>query len=218
MLMKVSVPVAAPAIVGSKVTANAAVCFGLRVSGKVRPLEIAKPLPAIEAAVMVSGMFPDEVSVSDCVIAVFVRTLPNARPVELTFSAAVGTFRLSFRLADTPFAVPVRVAVCAVVTAEAVTMKTAVADPLGTVMDAGTVTALLLLERSTVKPPLPAAEVRVTLQDSVTAPVSDVLLQETTLSAGGTWPVPPTLPVCIPRAESVRQQRIGSGRRESATE
>jgi hypothetical protein len=66
------------------------------------------------------------------------------------------------------------------------------------VTDAGTVTALLLLFRFTVWPPLFAAAVRVTVQASVVAPVSELLLQETALGAGTDWPVPFRLTVAAP--------------------
>jgi hypothetical protein len=46
---------------------------------------------------------------------------------------------------------------------------------------AGTVTAVLLLERLTVSPPLGAAALSVTVQASLTDPVMDVLLQENAL-------------------------------------
>ena len=82
--------------------------------------------------------------------------------------------------------------------AEAVAVKAAVVAPLATVTDAGTVTALLLLLRLTVRPPLFAAAVRVTVQASVVAPVSELLLQETALSAGTSWPVPLRLTVAVP--------------------
>ena len=70
-------------------------------------------------------------------------------------------------------------------TAAVVAVKGAVADPAGTVTDAGTVTALLLLARDIAKPPLGAAAVRVTVQTSLAAPVSELLAQESALSAAG---------------------------------
>jgi sulfur carrier protein ThiS len=47
---------------------------------------------------------------------------------------------------------------------------------------AGTVTAALLLARLTLKPPLPAAAVSVTVQLSLPDPVIDALLQESALN------------------------------------
>jgi hypothetical protein len=94
------------------------------------------------------------------------------------------------------------VAVCAVVTAEAVAVKAAVVALPATVTDVGTLTALLLLLRLTVRPPLLAAEVRVTVQASVVAPVSKLLLHETALGAEAetVWPVPLRLTVATPPA------------------
>ena len=74
-------------------------------------------------------------------------------------------------------------------TEETVAEKLAVAEPAGTVTDAGTVTALLLLARFTVKPPLAAAEFRVTVQLSVPAPVIELLLQLNPLSTGTPLPL-----------------------------
>jgi hypothetical protein len=133
---------------------------------------------------MVSATLPDEVRVSGCVVAVFSCTVPNASVEELTVSPGVAAFSCSAALADTPLAVAVRVALCAVVTAEAVAVKPADVAPLATVTDAGTVTALLLLDRFTASPPLPAAEVSVTVQASVAAPVSALPVQESPLSEG----------------------------------
>jgi hypothetical protein len=56
---------------------------------------------------------------------------------------------------------------------------------------AGTATAALLLDRLTLRPPLAAAEVIVTVQASVPDPVMDPLMQERALNAAGTAvPVP----------------------------
>ena len=74
------------------------------------------------------------------------------------------------------------VTVFAEVTAEAVAVNFALVAPDATATDAGTFTELLLLERSTVKPPLLAAWVSVTVQASVPAPVSDPLPQVRALS------------------------------------
>jgi hypothetical protein len=124
--------------------------------------------------------------------------MPKLRDAELIVRADLAAFSCKAVLADTPFAVAVMVAVCVVVTAEAVAVKAAVVDPLDTVTDAGTVTALVLLVRLSVRPPLVAGEVRVTVQASVAAPVSELLAQEMALRAGGAWPVPLRLTVAVP--------------------
>jgi hypothetical protein len=145
---------------------------------------------------------PDEVSVSDCVFDVFSGMEPKLRLAVLTLRPRVSAFSCSAVWADTPFAVAVMVALSVVVTAEAVAVKAAVVAPLATVTDAGTITALLLLLRFTGRPPLLAAEVRVTVQASVVAPVSELLLHETALGAEAetVWPVPLRLTVATPPA------------------
>jgi hypothetical protein len=174
----------------------------LRVSGKVAP-ETAKPLPIIETAFTVSATLPDEVSVSDCVVDVLSWTLPKLRAAELMVRPDVDGFSWRVVPADTLLAVAVMVALCAVVTAEVVAVKAAVVAPLATVTDAGTVRALLLLLRLTVRPLLFAGEVSVTLQASVVAPVSELLLQEITLGAAVVWPVPLRLTVAAPPVYSL---------------
>jgi hypothetical protein len=148
----------------------------------------------------ISGTFPEEVSVTDWVVAVFSSTAPNARLVELRLSAEVAALSCSDVVFVTPAAVAVMVAVCAVITADAVAVKAAVVAPLAIATDAGRVTALLLLARFTVSPPLGAAAVRLTVQASVVAPVSEPLVQETALSAAGAWPVPLRLRIVVPPA------------------
>ena len=82
-------------------------------------------------------------------------------------------------------------------TAVAVAVKLALDAPAAIVTEAGTVTALLLLDKLTVVAwSLPT--VSVTVQASVPAPVSDPLLQETALSVAGACPVPLRLIVALP--------------------
>jgi len=69
------------------------------------------------------------------------------------------------------------VAVCAVLTADTVAENAALVAAAATVTDVGTTTALLLLERPTLKPPVGADPVSVTVHASVPAPVIDELLQ-----------------------------------------
>jgi hypothetical protein len=58
----------------------------------------------------------------------------------------------------------------------------------GTVTVAGTVTAVLLLDRLTLTPPA-AAAFSVTMQESVPAPVTDALLQSSALNAAVPMPL-----------------------------
>jgi hypothetical protein len=76
----------------------------------------------------------------------------------------------------------VRVTVTELLTDETVATNPAVVDPAGTVTEAGTVTALLLLARPTAKPPVGAAAFNVTVQLSVPAPVIDPLAHVSALS------------------------------------
>ena len=73
-------------------------------------------------------------------------------------------------------------------TEDTVAVKPAVADPAATLTVAGTVTAVLLLVRPTMTPPLAAATFNVTVQLSVPAPVIDPLVQLSPLNTG--TPVP----------------------------
>jgi hypothetical protein len=83
------------------------------------------------------------------------------------------------------------------VTAVAVAVKPALKAPAAIVTDAGTVTALLLLDKLTVVAVV-AAALSVTVQASVPAPVSDPLLQETALSVVAACPVPLRPMVAVP--------------------
>jgi hypothetical protein len=76
-----------------------------------------------------------------------------------------------------------------VLTALAVAVKEALVAPAAIVTDAGTVTAALLLASETMVA-LAAAEVRVTVQLSVAAPVRDVVEQDKALRDGVELPVP----------------------------
>lgn len=73
---------------------------------------------------------------------------------------------------------------CVVVTAAAVTSNQVLVEFAGTVTEAGTVADLLLLDNVTFSPALGAAELSVTVQGSVSAPVIDQLWQVTELTVG----------------------------------
>jgi hypothetical protein len=98
-------------------------------------------------------------------------------------------------------ALAVRVAVCAVVTAETVAEKLALVAPAATVTEVGTVTAVELLDRVTTWPPVGAAAFKSTLQPSVAAPVSDASIQPSPL--GMAWPVPLSVMVEVVPAEEL---------------
>jgi uncharacterized membrane protein YhfC len=73
--------------------------------------------------------------------------------------------------------VALSVAVCAVLTAATVAGKLALVVPAATVTEDGTVTVEVLLDKLTAWPPVGAAALRVTVQVSVAAFVSEALAQ-----------------------------------------
>jgi hypothetical protein len=157
--------------------------LGFKVSGKVAP-ETVKPIPVTTAVAIVTGEVPVDESVNVCVVGVFTFTLPKPMLPALTASVGVPLPNSSAKICDTPFALAVRVTVCEVLTEVTVAVKLAVVAPAATVTVAGTVTAELLLARLTIKPPLPAAVFKVTVQLSVPAPVIDPFVQVKKLSVG----------------------------------
>jgi hypothetical protein len=82
-LLIVSCPVAAPVVVGLNCTCNVIDWVGFSVTGKLPPT-IVKPVPVIAAEFTVKGEVPVDVSVNDCVVAVFTVTLPKLRLAALT--------------------------------------------------------------------------------------------------------------------------------------
>jgi hypothetical protein len=161
----------------------------LRVSGVVTP-EAVKSEPAMEMPEMVTGAVPVEDNVTGRVAVCPTVTLPKLRLAGLRVKVEVAAFSCNAKVLLVLAAVAVRVAVCAEVTAEDVAVKAALVALAGTVTVAGTVTAVLLLERLTLRPPVGAAALRVTVQASVPAPVMDALLQESAASVADETPVP----------------------------
>jgi hypothetical protein len=180
LLVIVSLPVAAPALVGLKSTFKFVVCPGFRVTGMLLPDKL-KPVPATVAALIVTDAAPVELRVTDCATGVFNATLPNETVVALILRMRDAAFNCSVRLLETVPALAVSVTTCAVLTGDAVTVNPALVALAGTVTDAGTLTAPLPPERLTLNPPLGAAPLNVTLQASVADPVSEALLQERAL-------------------------------------
>lgn len=119
---------------------------------------------------------------------VFTFTLPKGRLELLIFNVGNDAPNCTANVLATPPALAVSVTACAVLTDEMVAVKLALVAPAGTVTDAGTVTAELLLARPTAIPPPAAAAFSVTVQLSVPAVVIDPLLQLNALSTG--TPVP----------------------------
>jgi hypothetical protein len=190
-------------VAGSNCTFTVAVCVGFKVTGKVAP-DIVKPVPLNVAELMVTGAVPVEVNVTASVEAVFTVTLPNGRLAALTVNVGTAAFSCSAKLLETLPALAVRVTACAVVTDDTVAVNPALVALAGTTTVAGNVTAALLLARATLKPPLPAAAVNVTVQASLPDPVIDALLQDSALSAAGTAvPVPVRLITAVPLVDEV---------------
>jgi hypothetical protein len=157
--------------------------LGFKVNGKVAP-ETVNPIPVTPAAAIVTGEVPVDESVNVCVVGVFTFTLPKPMLPALTPRVAEPLPSSSAKICDTPAALAVSVTVCEVLTEETVAMKLAAVAPAVTVTVAGTVTAELLLARLTIKPPLPAAVLRVTVQLSVPAPVIDPFVHVKKLRMG----------------------------------
>jgi hypothetical protein len=134
---------------------------------------------------MVTGAAPVEVRVTDCVAELFSCTFPKATLVALTPSVATAALNSRAKLLVALPKLAVKVTACAVPTGDTVAVNPALAAFAGTVTVAGTATAALLLERLTLRTPLAAAEVIVTVQASVPDPVIDPLMQERALNAAG---------------------------------
>jgi hypothetical protein len=176
--------------VGSNCTFNVTDWVGFTVTGKVAP-DTVNPVPVNAAELMVTGAVPLELSVTGNVVGVFSVTLPNARLAGLMVSVGAAAFNCRAKVFDTPPVLAVRVTDCAVVTEVTVAVNPALVALAGTTTVAGTVTAVLLLLNPTLTPPLPAAELSVTVQLSLPAPVRDALVQDTELNVPDTAvPVP----------------------------
>jgi len=83
LLLIVSCPVSAPAVVGSNCSFSVRVWLGFNVAGKLPPTMV-KAAPVIIAEFTVTGVVPVEVRVKDAVVAVFTVTLPKLRLPALT--------------------------------------------------------------------------------------------------------------------------------------
>jgi hypothetical protein len=83
LLLIVIWPLAIPAVVGSNCTCSVRACDGFSVTGKLEAT-IVKPAPVITTEFTVTVEVPVDVSVNDCVVAVFTATLPKLRLATLT--------------------------------------------------------------------------------------------------------------------------------------
>ena len=193
----------APVAVGSNCTSSVIARVGFKVTGKVAP-DIVKPVPDNVAELMVTGAVPVEVSVTGSVDGVFTVTLPKARLSGLIVNVGTAAFNCRAKVLETPPALAVKVTACAVETDDTVAVNPALLALAGTSTVAGTVTAALLLVRDTLKPPLPAGPLSVTVQASLPAPVIDALLQDSALKVAATAVPVPVRPItAVPLVEEV---------------
>jgi hypothetical protein len=183
-----------------KVSVKAADCPGFNVKGSVTP-DHANSDPLLEIPDTVAGAVPVEFSVTVCDALCPATTLPKFTVVVLTLKVGIAAFNCNANDSETPPVAPVIVAVCAVVTADTVAVNADVVAPAGTVTDAGTTTALLLLLNVTAEPPVGALEASVTVQESLPAPVIDPFAHKIELSAGATTPAALSLIVMLPADE-----------------
>jgi hypothetical protein len=202
----VSVPVAAPPAVGSNCTLRVAGVPGFTVIGNFAPGS-ENPAPVTDAELTVTGDEPVAVSVTDCVAGLFSETFPKEMLVALMLSVAPAAVpSCSAKFFETPFAVAVKVADCAEVTAETVAENPALVAFAGTLTEAGSVTALLLLARATLSPLLGAAALRETVHVSVPALVIEPWVQLSALSAavaGADVPVPLRATFVVPPVDEL---------------
>jgi hypothetical protein len=198
-LASVSCPVTAPAAEGSNWTVRVAAWPGLKLRGKLAP-EIEKPAPVSVAELMVTAAAPVEVTVTVCVAGVLTATLPNATVAVLRLSVGVATFTWRLTFCDTPPAVAVNVTDWEVDTAATFALNVALVAPAATVTEPGTVTTVLLLLKLTAVPPLAAAVLSVTVQESVAGPTIELLAHVNVPSAGAgaAAPVPLRLITALP--------------------
>jgi hypothetical protein len=159
-----------------------------------------KPVPLKLAELIVTGAVPVDVIITGSVDVVFTVTFPKGKLAVLmanagTFAAVI--FSWTEKVLETPPALAVKVTAWAVATADTVVVNPALVAFAGTVTVAGTVTAALPLVKPTLKPPLPAAELSVTVQASVPAPVKDALTQEIVLSDAEAAVLVPPLAVLV---------------------
>jgi hypothetical protein len=146
----------------------------------------------------VTAAVPLEVSVTLCVVGEFTTTPPNEMLVAFRLSAGVPAFSCRESVLEVLPVVAVNVTDCALLTEPTFAVNVAFVDVAGTVTEAGSVTALLLLARDTFRPPVGAVPDRVSVHASARDPVIEVLLQDIALTVGvRVVPVPLRLTVAV---------------------
>ncbi len=138
-----------------------------------------KALPVRDTELTVTAIVPVDVTVRVCSPSLLRITFPN----ENASSRSLSGPPLPHSVAATPIASfpRRRLQGCrlrVVLTAVTFAVNVALVAVAGTMTDAGTLTALVLLPRDTLTPPVGAEPDRVTLQDSVADPVNELLAHE----------------------------------------
>ena len=149
---------------------------------------IEKPAPVTVAPLMVTVAAPVEVKVTIWVAPTLIATFPKARLDVLVLRTGNAAFSWSAKLSVVVPALAVKLAVCAVGTPDTFNVNWPEVAFAATITAGGAITAALLLDRPTLKPPVGAGWPIVTVQTSVPVPVMDALLQEKPVSCG--IPVP----------------------------
>ena len=166
--------------------------MGFKVNGKLAP-EIENPAPLTVSALIVTAAVPVDDRVSVCVVAEFTLTLPNATVEALTPSVGTLDPSCSAKVFVLLPALAVNVTLCAVVTELTVAVNPALVCPAGILMEAGTVTAELLLDRLTANPLPTDAVFSFAVQLFVPAPVIEPLEQVSPINTGMPFPVRPII-------------------------
>lgn len=125
-----------------------------------------------ELSVRATGKPPAGAAAFRMTVQVFVPAVQYAVVAQLRLLTAAAGLSVMTRLLATLPALAVKVADCVEATPATVAEKLAEVALAATVTEEGTVMAALLLDRLTVNPPVNAAELRVTLQESLPEPVN----------------------------------------------
>lgn len=173
------------------------------------PPDHVNPAPVNVAPLIVTGAVPEEVMVNDCVAGVLTITPPNATVVALMLNASIAAFSCRVKLVITLPVLAVIVTACAAATANTVVVNPALVAFAGTITVFCTDTAKLLLDRSTLSPPIGAGAVSVTMHASAPGPAIAALLQFNAFTVG--LP-PPNDPTSLPFSKTTPLQADSANR------
>lgn len=193
-------PVTAPAAVGASCTLIEAVWPGFNETGNARGTK-AKPLPVTVAPLTVTVPVPVDASVSVRVVTTLTGTSPKATLAALTPRVGCAAFNCSVKPLAVEPVLAVRVAVCAVDTAETLNVNCALDVFVCTSAAVVVATAALSLDMATLRPPSGAGPFKVSVHRSVPAPPIEELAQVNPVSTGS--PVPLSGMVAVPLLEDV---------------